>query len=194
MVLWIDDPSVLLDSDLNSWNPLQGSIENKINAITKIIVISAGLMALKNKNKKIFLKAVVAIGVVMIAYTLLSGKEGFWGGKPMSIQDIEENPELSETVEIKNPLGNSLPGNSNLSTFPGSDKQIDEVLGEHVPNNNIFYGNNSTVRPFYKIPEDRDNYKEFLYSEGFANKGVSKGVNKEGSIYAHLGQPYHRLS
>jgi len=194
MSLWIDDPSVLLDLDLNNWNPLTGSIESKINATTKIIALSSALMAVKNKNKKIFLKAIVSIGIVMIIYTLLVGREGFWSGTPIALEDLKGKPEVTETVEIANPLGNSLPGNSNLTTFPGSDKEINEVLGEHVPNTNIFYGNNDAVRPFYKIPEDRDNFKEFLYEEGFANKGVNKGINKEGSIYAHLGQPYHRLS
>jgi len=229
MSLWIDDPNVLLSLDLNSWNPFQNPIENKINASTKILLITSALLALKSKNKKPFIRTVIAIGLVMIVYTLMVNSEKFWGGKPMGVKTIiDQEPPLEGKVDINNPLGNPLVGQTNYPpssacapTSQRKNEDIDNALGAHVPDGDLFYKNGGLERQFYQIPEDRDNFKEFLYGDtmGYNKQAVGDGgsgpggappshpssgaselcpdgycVHKSNSIYAHLGQPYHRLS
>jgi len=183
-MLWIDNP----ESILHDWNPLEGTVETKLNAVTKISIIASILISIKKKSNKIFLKTIIIIGIVMIVYTLLNSK----------CQKVDNFSQVTITTgapviakncskpSLENPLGNWLPPNvGNQSDFAScnSNDQANRILKETVPSDNAFYGNTQITRPFYKTPEDNEKFKEFLYAKGFEN------TFKQGSVYSHLSTP-----
>lgn len=182
--LWIDDPKVLLSIDPEDWNPICGPVEKKINALTRLIVVVAAVFSVKNKNTKIFQRCVMAVSVAMIVYTLFDtpNVSNFGQAAVTPAPKSEDNP----VTNTHNPLGNWLPPITSTATpaiannTPGAP---DTVLTNGVPTDDAF-GNRSLTRPFYKTPEDNDNFKNFLYADGLEN------TFKQGAVYSHLSCPY----
>lgn len=182
--LWIDDPKVLLSIDPDDWNPLCGPVEKKINALTRLIVVVAAVLSAKNKNTKIFQRCVMAISVAMIVYTLFDtpSVSSFGQAAVTPAPQSEEKPQTN----THNPLGNWLPPITSTATpaiVNNAPDTPDAVLTKGVPTDDVF-GNRSLTRPFYKTPEDNDNFKKFLYADGMEN------TFKQGAVYSHLSCPY----
>ena len=188
-LLWIDDPKVLMSTDLDDWNPVCGTIESKINALTKLILIASALFSIKKKDTKTFLRSVIAVGVVMILYVVFDAKNITSGFGQSAVPATTPPPVIARTAGVgstHNPLGNWLPPVTSTNT-PAISAQVqpdvDAILTQGVPSDDAF-GNRSLTRPFYKTPEDNDNFKNFLYADGLEN------TFKQGSVYSHLSCPY----
>jgi len=183
--LWIDDPQVLLSIDPEDWNPTCGPVEKKINALTRLIIVVSAVFSIKNKNTKIFQRCVMAVAVVMIIYTLFDTPNVSSFGQAEVVTPAPKN-EGNPQTNTHNPLGNWLPPITSTKTpaiVNNSLSTPDTILTDGVPTDDAF-GNRSLTRPFYKTPEDNDNFKNFLYADGLEN------TFKQGSVYSHLSCPY----
>ena len=157
--LWIDDPKVLLDN--NSWNPLEGSTESKINVITKYIVIYGTYNAIIKKDSKKLTNSVIYVGIAMLLYILLFKKD------------------LPSTENFKNtPFDPSPPQfiNDELDT-----EQYNNIILKD--GHQAYYNHGNGIRQFYNIPQDSNKFATELYSEGLSHS------RKEGGLYSHLGLP-----
>ena len=147
--LWIDDPKVLLDH--KSWNPFEGSTEEKINVITKYIVIYGTYNAIIKKDSKKLTNSVIYIGIAMIIYILLFKK------------DIEN---------FKNPPVNTSP------TQFGNNKLDLEHYNNRVykDGRDAFYNHGNGIREFFHVASDTNNFAKELYSEGLSHSRKEGGL------------------
>jgi len=147
--LWIDDPKVLLDH--KSWNPLEGSTEEKINVITKYIVIYGTYNAIIKKDSKKLTNAVIYIGIAMILYILLFKKD---------------------TEEFINP-----PVNTSPTQFVNNKLDLEQYNNRIYKDGvEAFYNHGNGIREFYHIPSDTNNFAKELYSEGLSHSRKEGGL------------------
>jgi hypothetical protein len=125
---WINQPSILFNKDyiLQVWPTTKMSYEEKLNAISRLVIIMTILGFIVTMNKNILLIGVVTLVAIFAMYkirkqkvtkdTLDSSKEGFSGIDVKNQQETIINPDTLKTylksefmpVNKKNPLGNVL--------------------------------------------------------------------------------------
>jgi hypothetical protein len=147
--LWIDDPKVLLDN--KSWNPLEGSTEEKINVITKYIVIYGTYNAIIKKDSKKLTNAVIYVGIAMLLYILLFKKDS---------EDFKNTPFDPSPPQFVD---------DELDT-----KQYNNRIYKDC--NQAFYNHGNQIRQFYNIPSDTNNFAKELYSEGLSHSRKEGGL------------------
>ena len=147
--LWIDDPKVLFDH--KSWNPLEGSTEEKINVITKYIVLYGTYNAIIKKDSKKLTNSIIYIGIAMLLYILLFKKN---------------------TEEFKNiPFDPSPPQfiNNKLNL-----EQYSNTIYRDGPE--AFYNHGNGTREFFHIAQDANKFATELYSEGLSHSRKEGGL------------------
>jgi hypothetical protein len=127
-MFWINEPSILLNKDyiLQVWPSSKMSYEEKLNAISRLVIILTVLGFVLTMNKSILLIGVVTLVVIFAMYKMrkqkvtkdmLDGsKEGFSGIDVKNQQETIINPDTLKSylksefmpVNKKNPLGNVL--------------------------------------------------------------------------------------
>ena len=130
---WANDPTILFDKDyiFQLWPSQYMSFENKLNAISRIIILLSILGFLFTLNIRYLLMGIITLAIIFtifkirkhkIIHSLLESKEGFTGNSinvfPGSIpkDKMITNPVTLETVlksdfyqgNKKNPMGNVL--------------------------------------------------------------------------------------
>ena len=195
--LWIDNPSLLLDTN---FNPMVGSIEEKINATTKLLILFGTAKSIINKNSQYLIKLAVCVGIVML---LFACKEDFQGVETFGLDRAFgefANVNTQDCVK-RDPLRNNPMGNAPATqmhrptcpqdiTIPETSKKIESSLTAGIPKDGIdvFFNHTNGSREFYRVPHDQNNFAESLYGEGLKNS------HKEGALYAHLGLPFNKHS
>ena len=175
----------MLSTDPEDWNPLGGSVESKINATTKLVVIGALVLSIKKQNNKIFLRTVIVLGLVMLLYVAVTTQQTSTSAD--FTQNDEQRPSCA-VMSTENPLGNWLPpatasGSGSGARLGVPEASVDAVLSQGVPTDSLS-GNGNLTRPFYKTPEDNDRFKELMYGDSFEN------TFKQGAVYSHLACPH----
>jgi hypothetical protein len=127
-MFWINEPSILLNKDyiLQVWPSSKMSYEEKLNAISRLVIILTVLGFILTMNKSILLIGIVTLVAIFAMYKMrkqkvtkdmLDGsKEGFSGIDVKNQQETIINPDTLKTylksefmpVNKKNPLGNVL--------------------------------------------------------------------------------------
>jgi len=127
-MFWINEPSILLNKDyiLQVWPSSKMSYEEKLNAISRLVIILTVLGFVLTMNKSILLIGVVTLVAIFAMYKMrkqkvtkdmLDGsKEGFSGIDVKNQQETIINPDTLKSylksefmpVNKKNPLGNVL--------------------------------------------------------------------------------------
>ena len=125
---WINEPSILFNKDyiLQLWPSSKMSYEEKLNTISRLVIILSILGFLLTMNKSILLIGVLTLIVIFAMYKIrkqkvtkdmLDGsKEGFSGIDVKNQQETIINPDTLKSylksefmpVNKKNPLGNVL--------------------------------------------------------------------------------------
>jgi len=147
--LWIDDPKVLLDH--KSWNLLEGSTEEKINIITKYIVIYGTYNAIIKKDSKKLTNAVIYIGITMILYIILF---------------------KNDTEKFITP-----PVNTSPTRFINNKLDLEHYNQRiYKDANQAFYNHDNGIRDFYHIPSDTNKFAKELYSEGLSHSRKEGGL------------------
>ena len=147
--LWIDDPKVLLDH--KSWNPLEGSTEEKINVITKYIVIYGTYNAIIKKNSKKLTNSVIYIGIAMLLYIFL----------------FKEDKE-----EFKN-----KPFHPSPPQFMNNKLNLEQYSNNvYKDGNQAFYNHGDGMREFFHIAQDSNKFAKELFSEGLSHSRKEGGL------------------
>jgi Family of unknown function (DUF5762) len=127
-MFWINEPSILLNKDyiLQVWPSSKMSYEEKLNAISRLVIILTVLGFILTMNKSILLIGIVTLVAIFAMYKMrkqkvtkdmLDGsKEGFSGIDVKNQQETIINPDTLKSylksefmpVNKKNPLGNVL--------------------------------------------------------------------------------------
>jgi hypothetical protein len=127
-LFWINEPAILFNKDyiLQIWPTSKMSYEEKLNAISRLIIILTILGFILTTNKDMLLIGAVTLIVIFTMYkmqkqkitkdTLNSSKEGFSGIDVKNQEETIINPDTLKSylksefmpVNKKNPLGNVL--------------------------------------------------------------------------------------
>jgi len=127
-MFWINEPSILLNKDyiLQVWPSSKMSYEEKLNAISRLVIILTVLGFILTMNKSILLIGIVTLVAIFAMYKMrkqkvtkdmLDGsKEGFSGIDVKNQKETIINPDTLKSylksefmpVNKKNPLGNVL--------------------------------------------------------------------------------------
>lgn len=127
-IFWINEPAILFNKDyiLQIWPTSKMSYEEKLNAISRFIIILTILGFILTMNKSILFIGVVTLVALVAMYkmqkqkitkdTLNSSKEGFSGIDVKNQEETIINPDTLKSylksefmpVNKKNPLGNVL--------------------------------------------------------------------------------------
>jgi len=127
-IFWINEPTILFNKDyiLQVWPTSKMSYEEKLNAISRVVIIMTILGFILTMNKGILFIGVVTLVAIVAMYKMRkqkitkdamdSSKEGFSGIDVKNQQETIINPDTLKTylksefmpVNKKNPLGNVL--------------------------------------------------------------------------------------
>ena len=111
-VFWLDNPSILFNKKkiMELWPQSEYSLECKLNAITRLVILLTILGYLFTRNMKILVTGIITIGVVVLLYKTQHKKKKL--NKKM-LKEGFTSPELYEKVKSsfmkptqKNPLMN----------------------------------------------------------------------------------------
>ena len=183
---WLDNPSILLNKhSLTEWLPLhEYSFAQKLNAITRTIVLLTVMGYVITKSTKILVSAAIAIMAVIILYKTQKDKR--LKEKLTLMDDIMEkassihdpiNREEYTNPTPQNPLMNMLPTDepTRKPAAPSYNKHVHEEINDSVDNrlfadlgDNINFERcmrNFHTMPNTTMPNGQKEFAEFCYGD-----------------------------
>lgn len=104
---WLNNPNILFKSDQlsNIWPTNEMSYENKLNAITRLVILLTFIAYAFTRNIKVLISGLMSLGAILLLYTMKNGKknkkEGFTNNqlyevlKPSFTQPLPSNPVMN---------------------------------------------------------------------------------------------------
>ena len=188
---WLNHPNILLDRDYITeiFPDKSFSLAQKLNAITRLIILLTLLGYLFTRSLKILASAAVSLVVLVIIFKTKSEKEDFSNLTKKDLDYYKKKPEKEEnyiqqnftTPTKKNPVMNVLMDEYkyNVKRPPAApiyNDQIKKEVNENAKNensrlyrnlgDNIIYENsmrNFHTMPNTKIPNDQKEFALFCY-------------------------------
>ena len=191
IIIWYQDPNILL-KNVNELFPLgHMTFNQKINALTRLIIILTFLAYLFGKSIKYLLSGILSL-VFVYFYSLYCNKENFELYKDYIEDNDLENPDIFQQSTSSNPFSNvlisdikynpdkkpALPAYEQL-TENEINKQVKKSIQEIHPdipniNDKLFkdlgeeMGFEQSMRQFYSnpnttIPNDQTGFAQFCY-------------------------------
>ncbi len=189
---WLEKPSILVEPDLmkNLWPKESMTTNEKLNAITRLVILLTLLGFIMTKTLRIVITGIVTIIAIVILRKVAIAKKTDLEKKSSTVEAFrsdkiyEENPEKFAEITSKNPLSNNLIGdnlktkkpappssnesvekniNTKTATFIQSslkDKKLKDKLFCDLGDNFTF---NQSMRTWYSIPNDQDEFAKFCY-------------------------------
>jgi len=107
VTFWGENPNVLIGSE---WFPVETmSYAQKLNAVTRFVVVSTALLFLFTHNLRVLLVSALTMAAIWVIYYFPLNKEGFKYISPTeALLENVEIPNLFDTISSTNPLGNVL--------------------------------------------------------------------------------------
>jgi hypothetical protein len=194
---WLYNPNILFRSDEihNIWPSNDMTFEDKLNAISRLVIILTIVGYLSMKKTKILLSGILTLGAIILLYTLknkkATKKEGFTSNKLNDIlkanfteptltnpamnvllPEINENPNRQEAAPAFAPVIES-DMNKKTKDFISkefNDPNIDERLFNDLGDNFNF---DQSMRAWHPtpnttIPNDQQSFAEYCYGDMIA--------------------------
>lgn len=194
-VFWLNNPLMLVDKNhiTELWPKKNNSLEEKLNAMTRFIIVLSLLGFLISGSAKVLVSGVVTLAIIVLLYLSRSKK------KAINIEDLKKegftNREVYDSVKSnfttpkkENPLMNVLMNEyddnpQRKAAAPSFNKEVDTNINESVKKNLIEdqgvderlfqdLGDNfvfdQSMRNFYttantRIPNDQKSFAEYCY-------------------------------
>ena len=193
---WLNNPNILFKSDEIShiWPTSDMSFEDKLNSITRLVILLTIAGYLITKNSKIILSGIITLGAIILLYKLKTKNnknEGFTNADIYSIlksdftqpsavnpamnillPEINDNPNRNEAAPAFNPLVeasiNEQTKNFVLKNF--KDPAIEERLFNDLGDNFTFDQSMRTwnTMPSTTIPNDQKGFTDYCYGDMIA--------------------------
>jgi hypothetical protein len=193
---WLYNPNILFKSDeiSNIWPANNMSFADKLNAISRLVIILTFLGYLITKNIKILLSGLVTLGSIILLFLIKNNttdkKEGFKNNEIFNIKTNYTEPTFKNPVmNVLLPEINDNPrrGEAELAFKPSVEADINEKTKQFVVNNfkdpsidqRLFndLGDNFTFEqsmhawyatPNTTIPNDQKSFAEYCYGDMIA--------------------------
>jgi hypothetical protein len=192
---WVYEPTILLKRDeiANLWPTVSMSANDKLNAITRLVLILTLLGFLVSKSNKIVITGVVTIASIVLLYFVQNtrnkgNKEGFTNP---NVYKLLKNNYTEPTVSnpVMNVLLNQINDEPNRKPAapaynPAVEKEINEKTQKFVSENfadpnidqRLFkdlgdsFNFDQSMRTWYatantQIPNDQEGFAEYLYGD-----------------------------
>jgi len=175
MVLWIDDPSLLMNAAhiQEVWPTAGMSSDDKLNAITRFVILATVIGFFVTKQFRFF----VAGGLTMAAIAMYAPKKEGFSYVPLSrhTAPTESNPMMNVMLPEINDNPNRK--KAMLSYTPQTNAMITQKVKQQISKDvdpRVFKGINNeleleySMRNFYTtasttIPNDQEGFGAFLY-------------------------------
>jgi hypothetical protein len=185
---WFDKPSELFRSDkiTSFWPTNKQSANERINSSTRFVLYTACVLYLINRDIRVIVLAILAIGILFLLY------------KSGSVKDVGVSPPLINTTVAAsdcqrptsdNPLGNVLlsdytdnPNRPEACWYPSVKPQVEEYLDNTVKfgpartrSPTAVYQRKAFARQFMtgpvsSIPGDQTGFAEWCYGKKFSSQ------------------------
>ena len=178
---WIDNPNVLLNNKYITqiWPTVSMSKVEKLNAITRLIIILMVLGYIFTKKITIIITGIVAIVVIIFLYyskksNINKGKNQVEGFSFLEHTNKKIDPQKYTMPTKNNPLMNVLPTQINeepnrKSAAPAYNssviKEINKKTVDMIDNNYNSMSNNNIINKFKKTSNNENNTKTNKISE-----------------------------
>ena len=185
-IFWTKDPYVLIDNDKikNLWPKESMSYVEKLNSITRLIIILTVLGFLISKSARIIIAALITLGIIYFLYTThenkLKEKETFLKEGFSNEETYNKIKKNFKPISTQNPLGNvmlqEINGDPNRKPAPpafnpNAEKEINEKTKDAVA---IINSDNSGIKD--KIFKDLGD--SFLFDKSFMRNFYSTSNTK----------------
>ena len=215
--LWIDNICELASLDIN---PIGRTMNAQINIITKLALMISVATSITNKNSASLKRTIAFISILMVLYIFMSGNKTETKTPELESSKETFEPAINIHNPINNRLLGTQPSQGFQEDFnsvkvlgcpvnsddwlfktPAEDDtrenmsdhalgispEIEAALTHNIPMDpsDEFYGSNFS-RQIYKIPDDQGNHANQLFRQGHGPASYCK----QGSAFAHLGNPY----
>lgn len=183
---WLDNPNSLFDRSHISqlWPTNELNMNEKLNAITRLIILLTMVGYMITKNVKIVVSFFVAIGVIIVMQRTKSNdeiKESFQNQKYLEIKPLKESNFTVPTK--KNPLMNIMMDDYKYNTnkkpaAPSYNEKVKKEINESGKNPNAkLYKNlgdnlqyehsmrNFHTMPNSQIPNNQNAFAKFCYGD-----------------------------
>jgi hypothetical protein len=175
MVLWINDPSLLMNAAhiQEVWPTASMSSDEKLNAITRFVILATVVGFIVTKQIRFF----VAGGLTLAAIAMYAPKKEGFAQVPLSRHTVptDSNPMMNVMLPEINENPNRK--KAMLSYTPQTNALITEKVKQQISKDvdpRIFKGINNelsleySMRNFYTtasttIPNDQEGFGQFLY-------------------------------
>jgi hypothetical protein len=201
---WINEPRILLDGDniFKIWPTLIMSKNEKLNSISRLIILLTILGYFTTKQFKILVTGIITLAVIILIQKIqkkkvsISSTEAFTSSnyydiikdeysKPTPINptmnvlltDIADNPNRKAAAPTFNPIvaEDINTATKEFITSKFNDPNIDEKLFKDLGDNFAF---DQSMRTWYatpntQVPSDQKKFMEFCYGDMKSNKEQS---------------------
>ncbi len=176
MKAWFEDPQELIKAGKVSqfWPTSEQTPEDRINAASRFVIYTTGLVYLMNRDPRIFVLGATVLGVIFILYRWRMVKETY--GKPVNRMGQCQFPSKD------NPMGNVLitdytdaPNRLEACYYPSVRPFVNHYSADRIPYDSgrsrtplPQYLRNAAERQFVSnpvtsIPGDQTGFAEWLY-------------------------------
>jgi hypothetical protein len=185
MTFWIQNYTVLFQKDqLQFWPTENMTIDEKLNAITRFVIVLSILGAVLTQTFKFVWIGVITILLLVVYQKSVKPVESF------TAQTLAHHTVPTKQNPLMNVLLPEINGNPKrkpaLKSYkPETEKVINEKVKASIPNPAIYKGLNNemtldySMRNFYTnasttIPNDQEGFGEFCYGNMVSAKDGSK--------------------
>jgi hypothetical protein len=106
---WLENPNILFKSDQlsNIWPMVDMTFENKLNAISRLVIILIILGYLFTKNNKVLLSGLLSLGAIVLLYKMKKLKK--------IKKDLGDNFNFEQSMHAWHPMPNTMVENDQKS-------------------------------------------------------------------------------
>jgi len=198
---WLSNPNILFKSDqiYTIWPTSDMSFEEKLNAMTRLIIVLTLVGYLITRNIKILLSGLITLGVIILLFYIRKSKntkEGYTNAQLYDIiksdyteptvnnpsmnvllTEINDNPQRKEAAPAFNPIVED-DINKKTKEFVANnfnDPTIDERLFNDLGDNFTFEQSMRSWNPTPSttIPNDQKAFTDFCFSDMIACRDIN---------------------
>ena len=198
---WLNNPNILFKTGeiSNIWPSDEMTFEDKLNAMTRLVILLTGIGFLITKKTKVALSGLVTLGAIILLYLIkknkANAKEGYTSRdvynimqseftKPTTtnpamnilLTEINDNPHRYEAMPSANPLveDDINTKTKQFVTDNFNDEKIDERLFNDLGDNFTFEQSMRAWHPMPNttIPNDQKAFTDYCYGDMIACRDI----------------------